>query len=63
MDAIRELLHRYCFHMDEGRFIELAALFAPDGQWIAPYRTVQGTGGIAAWLSHRCRRGRSACTM
>ena len=30
-DAIRELLHRYCFCMDEGRFQELAALFAEDG--------------------------------
>ena len=35
-DAIRELLHQYCFHMDEGRFAELAALFAADGEWIAP---------------------------
>jgi hypothetical protein len=50
-DAIRELLHRYCFHMDEGRFIELAALFAQDGQWIAPYRTARGPADIAAWLS------------
>ncbi len=49
-DAIRELLHRYCFHMDEGRFIELAALFAQDGQWIAPYRTAKGPAEIAAWL-------------
>ena len=29
-DAIRELLHLYCFHMDEGRFAELAALFDAD---------------------------------
>ena len=49
-DAIRELLHRYCFCMDEGRFAELAALFAPDGEWIAPYRTAKGPAGIAAWL-------------
>jgi hypothetical protein len=49
-DAIRELLHRYCFHMDEGRFAELAALFAPDGEWIAPYRTATGPADIAAWL-------------
>ena len=49
-DAIRELLHRYCFWMDEGRFDELAALFAEDGEWIAPYRSAKGPADIAAWL-------------
>jgi hypothetical protein len=49
-DAIHELLHRYCFCMDEGRFGELAALFADDGEWIAPYRTAKGPADIAAWL-------------
>ena len=49
-DAIRELLHQYCFCMDEGHFAELAALFAPDGEWIAPYRTATGPADIAAWL-------------
>ena len=49
-DAIRELLHRYCFCMDEGRFDELAALFSDDGEWIAPYRTAKGLADIAAWL-------------
>lgn len=50
-DAIRELLHLYCFHMDEGRFAELGALFAADGEWIAPYRSVRGPAEIAAWLT------------
>ena len=49
-EAIRELLYRYCFCMDEGRFSELAALFAEDGEWIAPYRTAKGRDDIAAWL-------------
>lgn len=49
-DAIRELLHRYCFCMDEGRFAELAALFTSDGEWIAPYRTAVGPVEIEAWL-------------
>ena len=49
-DAIRDLLHQYCFCMDEGRFTELAALFASDGEWIAPYRTATGPADIAAWL-------------
>jgi SnoaL-like domain len=49
-DAIREVLHRYCFCMDEGRFVELAALFAEDGEWIGPYRTAKSPAEIAAWL-------------
>jgi uncharacterized protein (TIGR02246 family) len=49
-DAIREVLHRYCFCMDEGRFTELATLFAEDGEWIAPYRTARGREEIAEWL-------------
>jgi hypothetical protein len=49
-DAIRDVLHRYCFCMDEGRFGELAALFTEDGEWIAPYRTAKGPAEIAAWL-------------
>ncbi len=50
-DAIRELLHQYCFCMDQGRFAELAALFASDGEWIAPYRRAKGPAEIAAWLA------------
>jgi hypothetical protein len=49
-DAIREVLHRYCVCMDEGRFDELAALFTPDGDWVAPYRHAHGPADIAAWL-------------
>ena len=50
-DAIRELLHQYCFCMDQGRFAELAALFCTDGEWIAPYRRARGPAEIAAWLA------------
>ena len=50
-DAIRDLLHLYCFHMDEGRFAELSALFTADGEWIAPYRTATGPDDITAWLT------------
>ena len=50
-DAIRELLHRYCFCMDGGHSDDLAALFTEDGEWIAPYRTAKGPAAIAAWLS------------
>jgi hypothetical protein len=49
-DAIRELLHLYCFHMDESRFGRLGVLFTQDGEWIAPYRTAVGPDNITAWL-------------
>lgn len=49
-DAIREILHRYCFCMDLGEFQDLAALFAADGEWIAPYRRAKGRAEIEAWL-------------
>ena len=50
-DSVRELLHRYCFCMDEGRFEELSRLFTPDGEWVAPYRSARGPEAIAAWLT------------
>jgi hypothetical protein len=50
-DAIQDLLHLYCFHMDEGHFEKLGALFATDGEWIAPYRSASGPEAIAAWLT------------
>jgi ketosteroid isomerase-like protein len=50
-DAIRDLLHQYCFCMDEGQFEELAVLFAADGEWIAPYCSARGHAEIAAWLT------------
>jgi hypothetical protein len=50
-DAIRELLHLYCFCMDEGRFAELGGLFTQDGTWIAPYRQATGPATITAWLT------------
>ena len=37
--------------MDQGRFVELASLFASDGEWIAPYRRAKGPAEIAAWLA------------
>ena len=55
-EEIREVLHAYCQCMDEGRFAELAALFAPDGEWIAPYRTARGPAGIEAWLAQSDRK-------
>ena len=50
-DAIRDVLHTYCQCMDDGRFAELAALFASEGEWVAPYRTARGPEAITAWLT------------
>ena len=50
-NSIKDLLHLYCFHMDEGRFTELGVLFAADGEWIAPYSTAKGPAEIAALMA------------
>jgi 3-phenylpropionate/cinnamic acid dioxygenase small subunit len=50
-DTIRDVLHMYCQCMDEGRFAELGALFAADGEWVAPYRSARGPAAITAWLT------------
>jgi hypothetical protein len=49
-DAIREVLHRYCFAMDRHRFVELGKLFAADGEWIAPYARATGPAEIATLM-------------
>lgn len=49
-DAIRELLHRYCFYMDRHLFADLGELFALDGEWIAPYARAKGPVEIAALM-------------
>lgn len=50
-DTIRDVLHMYCQCMDEGRFAELGALFAAEGEWVAPYRSARGPAAITAWLT------------
>jgi hypothetical protein len=49
-DAIREVLHRYCFAMDRHLFADLGRLFSPDGEWIAPYAHAIGPAEIAALM-------------
>ena len=49
-DDIRDALSLYRYHTDEGAFDEFSKLFAPDGEWVAPYRTARDPAGIAAWL-------------
>ena len=50
-DEIRELLARYCFALDAGRFEEMAALFTPDGVWETAFGTGTGREGIVAQAS------------
>ncbi len=50
-DAIRDLTHHYCFHMDAGRFTELGALFAADGEWITPYAHEIGPAAVTAVMT------------
>ncbi len=47
-DAIRELLARYCLHLDNEHFEEMAALFTPDGVWETAFGTGTSRAGIIA---------------
>ena len=47
-NAIRELLATYCFHLDNYRFAEMAALFAEDGTWDTAFGVGTGRAGIVA---------------
>jgi hypothetical protein len=46
-DAIREVFAEYCFRLDEGRFEEMAALFAEDGTWETAFGEATGRAAIA----------------
>jgi hypothetical protein len=50
-DAVRELLYRYCFAMDQHCFDALGALFTGDGEWIAPYGRAVGPDAIATLMA------------
>jgi uncharacterized protein (TIGR02246 family) len=47
-EEIRELLARYCYALDDGRFEDMAALFTPDGVWETAFGTGTGRDGIVA---------------
>ena len=47
-NAIRELLATYCFHLDNYRFAEMAALFTEDGTWDTAFGAGTGRAGIVA---------------
>ena len=46
-DAIREVLAEYCFHLDGGRFDDMAALFTEDGTWETAFGKAAGRAAIA----------------
>ena len=47
-DAIREVMAEYCFHLDNDRFAEMAALFTANGTWDTAFGKGTGRGGIEA---------------
>jgi hypothetical protein len=47
-DEIRELMARYCFHLDNDRFEAMADLFVPEGVWETAFGTGTGRPGIVA---------------
>ena len=47
-NAIRELLATYCFHLDNYRFAEMAALFTEDGTWDTAFGSGTGRAGVQA---------------
>ena len=44
--AIEELLARYCGHLDNGRFAEMAACFTEDGTWDTAFGPAKGRAKI-----------------
>jgi uncharacterized protein (TIGR02246 family) len=50
-DAIREVLARYCFALDGGKFDEMAALFTADGTWQTFFGKATGRKAIAEFAA------------
>jgi uncharacterized protein (TIGR02246 family) len=50
-DAIREVLARYCFALDGGKFNEMAALFTEDGTWQTFFGQATGRKAIAEFAA------------
>lgn len=49
-DAIRELIAEYCYHLDNDRFADMAALFTEDGTWDTAFGTGTTRAGIVVQL-------------
>jgi hypothetical protein len=55
-DAIREVLATYCFHLDAGRFDEMAALFTEDGTWHTDFGKGACAQPACGWRTPTARR-------
>ena len=49
-DAIRELMATYAQALDARRFADVAACFAPDGEWTTDYGAARGPAEIEAFI-------------
>jgi uncharacterized protein (TIGR02246 family) len=49
-DAIRELMAAYAQALDACRFADVAACFAPDGEWTTDYGAARGPAEIEAFI-------------
>jgi 3-phenylpropionate/cinnamic acid dioxygenase small subunit len=49
-DAIRELMATYAMALDSCRFADVAACFAPDGEWTTDYGAARGPVEIEAFI-------------
>jgi uncharacterized protein (TIGR02246 family) len=58
-DAIRDLMAEYCFHLDSGRFADMAALFTQDGTWDTAFGKGTGRQEIAALVQRIRQAGTS----
>ena len=50
-DAIREVMARYCFALDGGKFDDMAALFTEDGTWQTFFGKATGRKAIAEFAA------------
>jgi len=50
-DAIREVMAKYCFALDDGRFADMAALFTEDGTWQTFFGKATGRQAIAEFAA------------
>ena len=51
--AIRDVLAAYCHRCDDGRFAELAELFAPDGAFVRGALVIEGRAALVAYFEDR----------
>ena len=50
-DAIRELMASYAMALDACRFADVAACFAPDGEWTTSYGAARGPAEIEKFIA------------